>query len=160
MTNRILDADALLRWVKATKGLFDDETLDDFYLSTIEKINELSLDVPKQYVDVNVLKSQLLKITFPRQYGHMPYYKQIMDKIQSVIGSIATPAFEPQETFDADGWGSMYDVPKNIEIEVMVNNQAIIKAKFDADLNICTDYDVNKIKVLNKWRPLPTLPKI
>ena len=96
MTNRMIDADALLRWVKTTKGLFDDETLDDFYLSTIEKINELSLDVPKQYVDVNVLKSQLLKITFPRQYGHMPYYKQIMDKIQSVIGSIATPV-ESQE---------------------------------------------------------------
>ena len=79
--------------------------------------------------------------------------------ITKKINELATPVEPQQIIFDADGWGSMYDVPKNIEIEVMVNNNTIIKAKFDADLNICTDYDVNKIKVLNKWRPLPTLPK-
>lgn len=42
MNKRMIDADALLRWVKATKGLFDDETLDDFYSSTLNKINELA----------------------------------------------------------------------------------------------------------------------
>lgn len=46
MTKTIIDADALLRWIKATKGLFDDETLDGFYLSTLEKINELSTPDP------------------------------------------------------------------------------------------------------------------
>jgi hypothetical protein len=48
MTNKMIDADALLRWIKATKGLFDDETLDDFYLSTLNKINELATPAKPQ----------------------------------------------------------------------------------------------------------------
>lgn len=53
MSKRMVDADALLRWVKATKGLFDDETLDDFYLSTLNKINELATPVPEPQENIN-----------------------------------------------------------------------------------------------------------
>lgn len=46
------------------------------------------------------------------------------------------------------------DVPKDIMLEVIVNHRRKIKAKFDNNLNICTDFDVNKIRLINRWRAL------
>lgn len=84
------------------------------------------------------------------------------DDLIKKINELATPAPEPQESiYDAEGWGDMYDVPINTEVEVMINCKRIIRAKFDKNLSICTDdIDHNKIKVLNKWRPLPNILKI
>jgi hypothetical protein len=119
MTNRMIDADALLEQIE------------------IEKNN-------CPFIDSNS----------KRGWGCA------LMNIEQHIGLMITP--EPQESiFDADGWSKDFSImPKDTWVQITFNNCVKAIAKFDKNLNIiCTDWcDVDKIKTINKWRPLPTLP--
>jgi hypothetical protein len=89
--------------------------------------------------------------------GGQRFYAELIEKINELA---TTP--EPQESiFDADGWSKDFSImPKDTWVQITFNNCVKAIAKFDKNLNIiCTDWcDVDKIKTINKWRPLPTLP--
>jgi hypothetical protein len=92
MAKRMIDADALLVWIRVTKGLFDDETLDDFYLSTLNKINELSTPAPvaqKQFWR-DYLNDKNLNDFYLNYFGHP--ITQVKENIKNDLIKNKSPA--------------------------------------------------------------------
>jgi hypothetical protein len=178
MTNKIIDADALLEAIKNFYIPDTEYTVIRYVAFVVDKINELSTPVPapqkqviidfyvafKDTIEVELakpLKDSLVGITADNAYiaGLQTSLRLADESAKYVIDRIA---HKPQESVDADGWSGNFTHIRDLEDD---NEQFLVK--FDCywskreriAIGCWHKYDDERRGIFEKVYDKSTLPK-